>query len=83
VTNGASGALSPGQREDAIAGGLRDIAAEAMHCRHHKLQYRVDDRARLLRIEIALQLRRALDIREQRGDPLALAVCDLGGVYFL
>jgi hypothetical protein len=48
VTNGASGALGPGQREDAIGGGLRDIAAEAMRCRHHQLQYRVDDRARRL-----------------------------------
>ena len=62
------------QREDAVAGRLRDVAAVAMHRRHHKLQHRVDDRARLLRIEIAHQLGRALDIREQRGDRLALAV---------
>jgi hypothetical protein len=37
-----------------------------MHRLHHKLQYRVDDRARLFGIEIVQQFRRALDVREQR-----------------
>ena len=62
------------QGENPVAGGLRDIAAVAMHRRHHKLQHRVDDRARLLGIEIAHQLSRALDVGEQRGDGLTLAV---------
>src|SRR6266851_8950388 len=35
------------QSEDAVARRLRDVAAVAMHRRHHKLQHRVDDRARL------------------------------------
>ena len=61
------------QGEDAVAGRLRDIAAVAMHRRHHKLQHRVDDRARLLGIEVAHQFGRALDVGEQRGDRLALA----------
>jgi hypothetical protein len=60
--------------EDAVAGRLRDIAAVAMHRRHHEVQHRVDDRARLLGIEIAHQLGRALDVREQRRHRLALAV---------
>ena len=62
------------QSEDAVAGRLRNVAAVAMHRRHHQLQHRVDDRARLLGIEIAHQLRRALDVGEQRGDRLALAL---------
>ena len=62
------------QCEDAVAGRLRNVAAVAMHRRHHKMQHRVDDRARLLGIEIAHQLGRALDVGEQRGDGLALAV---------
>ena len=59
--------------EDAVAGGLCNVAAVAMHRRHHKLQHRVDDRAGLLGIEIAHQLRRALDVGEQGGDRFALA----------
>ena len=62
------------QSEDAVAGRLRNVTAIAMHRRHHKLQHRVDDRARLLGIEIAHQFGRALDVGEQRGDGLALAV---------
>jgi len=44
------------QSEDAVAGRLRNVAAVAMDRRHHELQHRVDDRAGLLRIEIAHQL---------------------------
>jgi hypothetical protein len=40
----------------------------------HQLERRIDDRARLLRVEVLHQLGRALDIREQSGDRLALAV---------
>jgi len=53
---------------------LRDVAAVAMHRRHHKLQHRVDDLTRLLGIEIAHQLGRAFDVGEQRGDRLAFAL---------
>jgi hypothetical protein len=60
--------------ENAVAGRLRYVAAVAMHRRHHKLQHRVDDRARFFGIEIAHQLRRALDVGKQRGYGLALAV---------
>ena len=67
------------QSENAVAGRLRDVAAVAMHRRHHKLQHRVDDRARLFGIEIAHQLGRALDIGEQRGDRLALALERVAG----
>jgi hypothetical protein len=45
-----------------------------MHRRHHELQHRVDDRARFLGIEIAHQLRRALDVGKECGDRLALAI---------
>jgi hypothetical protein len=64
----------PEQREDAVARRLRNVTAVAMHRRHHNLQHRIDDRARLLGIEIAHQLRRTLDVGEQRRDRLALAV---------
>jgi hypothetical protein len=33
-----------------------------MHCRHHKLQHRVDDRTRLFGIEVLHQLGRALNV---------------------
>jgi hypothetical protein len=61
------------QSEDAVAGRLRYVTAIAMHRLHHKVQHRIDDRARLLGIQIAHQLGRALDIGEQRRDGLALA----------
>jgi hypothetical protein len=38
------------------------------------MQRRIDDRARLFGVEVFHQLHRALDVREQRGDRLALAV---------
>jgi hypothetical protein len=45
-----------------------------MHRRHHKLQHRIDDPARLLGIEVAHQLRRALDVGKQSGDRLTLTL---------
>ena len=66
------------QREDAVAGRLHDVAVVAMHRLDHELQRRVDDRARLLGIEIRHQLGRALDVGEQRRDRLALAVDRFG-----
>ena len=62
------------QGEDAVTGRLRNVAAVAMYRLHHKLQHRIDDRARLFGIEIAHQLGRALDVGEQRRDGLALAL---------
>ena len=68
------GHRSAEQCENAVAGRLRNISAVAMHRRHHKMQYRVDDRARLLGIEIAHQLGRSLDVGEQRRHRFALTI---------
>ena len=62
------------QREDAVAGRLHDVAVVAMDRVDHQLERRIDDRARLLGVEVLHQLGRALDVGEQRGDRLALAV---------
>ena len=61
------------QREDAVAGALHDVAVVAAHRVDHQLERRVDNRARFFGIEILFELGRALDVREQRGDRLALA----------
>ena len=71
------------QREDAVAGGLHDVAVVAMDRVHHQLERRIDDRARLLGIEVLHQLRRALDVGEQRRDRLALAVERSSPVWLL
>jgi hypothetical protein len=62
------------QREDAITGRLSHIAFVTMHRVHHQLKRGIHDRARLFGIEVLDQLHRALDVGEQRGDRLALAV---------
>src|SRR5713101_6467645 len=67
----------PEQREDAIAGRLHDVTVVAMRRVDHQLQRGVDNRASLFRIEVAHQLGRTLDIREQRRHRLALAVGDV------
>src|SRR6266851_4964394 len=64
----------PEQREDAVTGGLHDVTVVAMDCIHHQRQRRIDDGARLLRVEVFHQFGRALYIGEQRRDRLALAV---------
>src|SRR6516162_8752158 len=65
------------QCEDSVAGILH--AAIVTACRiDHYFQRRVDDRARLLGIEVLLELGRALDVGEQRGDRLALAFWSVG-----
>ena len=61
------------QREDAVAGRLHDIAIVAMRRVDHQLQCGIDNRARLFGVEVLHQLGRSLDVREQRGDRLALA----------
>src|SRR5215470_14830509 len=67
----------PEQREDAIAGELHHVTVVAPHRLDHQLQRRIDNRARLLRVELFHQLGRALDIGEQRCDRLALAIDNL------
>ena len=62
------------QREDAVAGRLHDVAVVAAHRVDHQLERGIDDRARFFGIEILLQFGRSLDVGEQRGDRLALAV---------
>ena len=62
------------QREHAVAGRLHDVAAVAMRRVHHQRERRIDDRARFLGIEPLHQVHRALDVGEQRGDGLALAL---------
>ena len=60
------------EREDAIAGGLRDVTAVAMRSVHHQLERGIDDRARLLGVEGFDEIHRAFDVGEQCGDGLAL-----------
>jgi hypothetical protein len=62
------------QRENSVAGRLHDIAVVAAHGLDHQLEGGIDDCPRLLRIEVLHQLGRALDVREQRGHRLALAL---------
>ena len=62
------------QRKYAVAGRLHDVAVVAMRGVDHQLERGIDDRARLLGVEVLHQLHRALDIREQRGHRLAFAV---------
>jgi hypothetical protein len=61
------------QSEDAITGGLHDVAVVATHCVDHKPERRIDDRAGILGIEVLLKFGGALDVGEQRRDRLALA----------
>ena len=42
------------QREDAVAGRLHDVTVVAMHGVDHQLERRIDDRARLFRVEVLL-----------------------------
>jgi len=44
------------QREDAIAGGLHDIAVVAMRRVHHEFKRWIDDRARFFRVNILHQV---------------------------
>ncbi|MGB6552883.1 MAG: hypothetical protein WBE78_05280 [Candidatus Binataceae bacterium] len=67
------------QREDAVASALHDVAFISPYRVDHQLQSRIDDRARLFRVEILLQLRRTLDVGEQRRDGLALAIGNFAG----
>jgi hypothetical protein len=70
------------QREDAVAGGLHDIAVVVTDRLDHQLQGWIYNRAGLLRIEFLHQLSGALDVGEQRGDRFALAFETFGGGFF-
>ncbi len=70
----------PEQREDPVAGGLHHIALVAMRRFAHQLERGIDQAARLLRVEVFDQLHRALDIGEQRGDGLTLALRYVGRI---
>ena len=79
-------------RENAVARRLDNVPIVPMHCIYHELQYRVDDCARLLRIEVPHEFRRAFHVGEQQCDLLALAfeglfreqnaLCQVLGVYY-
>ena len=62
------------QRKDAVAGGLHHVTVVAPHRLDHQLEGRVDNRPRLLWVEVFHQLGRALDVRKQRRHRLALTV---------
>ena len=62
------------ERHDPVAHDLVDGAFEAMDGRHHQLEDRIEDRARIFRITIGEQLHRALQIGEEHGHPLALSL---------
>ena len=61
------------ERHDPVAHHLVDGALVAVHRVHHALEHRVEELARLLGIAVGQQLHRALEVREQHGDLLALA----------
>jgi hypothetical protein len=61
------------QRHDAVAHDLIDRALVVVHGFHHAFEDGIEDLARLFRIAIGEQLHRALQIREQHRDLLALA----------
>ncbi len=60
--------------EDAVAQRLRDITVIAMHGVHHDLEGRVEGGARFFRIDSFDEGHRALEIGEEHGDGLALAL---------
>ena len=62
------------QRHDAVAHHLVDGALVAVDGLHHALEDRVEELAGLLGIAVGEQLHRALEIGEEHGDLLALAL---------
>ena len=63
------------ERKNTIAHGLGDVAFIAMHGDHHELQGRVNNGARVFRVEVLDEFHRTFDIGEQGGNgfPLALS----------
>src|SRR5437870_8514677 len=64
------------QREDTVAGRPCDVTLVAPHRFDHDAQRRIDDCVRRLGVEVFHQLRRPLEVREERRDdpPLALEI---------
>ena len=62
------------QGEDAVAGGLRDVAAVALHRLDHQPECRIDNSAGLFRIEVLDKIHRALDVGKECGNRFALAL---------
>jgi len=69
-------------RKNAVTGQLHYVTVVAMYSAHHKVQYRVDNGAGLLRVELTDKLHRALNVGEERGDRLALALDGVGRQAF-
>ena len=68
------GERRPEQRHDPVAHHLVDGALVAVDRLHHAFEHRVEERPRLLGIAVGEQLHRALEVGEQDGDLLALAL---------
>jgi hypothetical protein len=66
------------QREDAVPSRLHDVALISTYRIDHDPQRRIENRTGLFGIERLDQFGRALYVGEQRGDCLALAVCQVG-----
>ena len=66
------GQRCPKQRHNAVAQHLVHRALVAVHGLHHGVQGRVQDGPGLFRVEVADQLRRALEVGKQHRDLLAL-----------
>ena len=62
------------ERHDPVAHDLVHGALVAVDGLHHVLEHRVQELARLLRIAVGEQLHRALEVGEEDGDLLALAL---------
>ena len=62
------------ERHDPVAHHLIHRAFVAVDRLHHALQHGVEDLARLLRIAVGEELHRALEVGEEDGDLLALAL---------
>ena len=62
------------QRHDPVAHHLVDGALVAVDGLHHPLEHGVEELARLLGIAVGEQLHRALEVGEEHGDLLALAL---------
>ena len=62
------------ERHDPVAHHLVDRALVAVDGLHHPLEHRVEDLARFLGITVGEQLHRALEVGEEYGDLLALAL---------
>ncbi len=62
------------ERHDSIAHHLVDGTLVPVDGLHHQLEDRVENLARLLRIPVGQQLHRALEVGEEDGDLLALAL---------